>query len=165
MRVIINEEYGFNEWILENFESEEEYFGDILEFKGLDFFNLKDGFLGFRFSIKRYFIWAMNMFGIKEISVNKENNSVTYSTNDKNLIVEFSYKNLKDNRLDSLILKIKDKYFGGRLVNTYHNFRQLMQDASEIVADILVEKFPDRFNVRYSRDFNGNLSVEAPEIV
>ena len=106
----------------------------------------------------------MNTFGIKEIVVNKEKQSVTYATQDKKLILEFSYKNTKDNKLDSLQLKVKDNYNGGNLTTTYHNFRQLLQDASEIVAEILAEEFPDKFNVSYTRDFNGEISVEVPEI-
>ena len=158
------EDLKFDNWILENFSSKEDYEQSILEFKGSDFFNIEDGFLGFRFSVKKYFVWAMEMFGIKEILVDREKHSVTYATQDKKLIIEFSYKDYED-KIDSLILKIRDRYNGGNFTNTYRKFNTLIQDASEIVADILVEEFPDRYNIRYTRGFNGEISIEVPNVL
>ena len=50
MRIIFLDEglEDFRNWILENFESEENYLDSILEFKGLDFFQIENGFLDFR---------------------------------------------------------------------------------------------------------------------
>lgn len=150
-------------WIKENFDSEDDYCKSILEFKGINFLRMKDGFLGFRFSVKKYFIWVMNTFGMKEILVDRDKHSVIYATKDKKLIVEFSYKDLKDNKLDSLKLRINDKYSGGTIINTYYNFNQLMQEATELVANILVDEFPDKFDIEYAYDLQGRPFVKVPQ--
>ena len=55
----------------------------------------------------------------------------------------------------------EDLKFGNWILENF----SLKEDALETVADILVEEFPDRYNIRYTREFNGKTSIEVPNVI
>lgn len=161
--ILIDENYEFNHWITENFGSEENYNNSIALFELKDFFNTKDGFLGFRFSVKKYLSWLSDKFKVREVAVDMKNQLLTYTDKAKKLIIEFSYKHISKN-YDNFIVNIHDDYNGSNYSLTYKNFKKLINDSTQIIASILIELFPDKFNVNYEMDMYGNSAVKVPEL-
>ena len=165
MKVILLDEteQRFNQWIKENFGSEQSYKESIALFEANDFFNAKDGFLGFRFSVKKYLSWLADKFNVKESSVDMKKQILTYSDKAKKLIIEFSYQ-FVNQKYNNFIVTIKDLYSSSTYSLTYENFKKLINDSIQMIASILAEKFPNKFNIKFDLDRYGNSSVRVPEM-